>query len=152
VTGGILLQWSEPDDHSDAILAYRIEAQNSALTWIEVCDGSDTTVVSGRTCLFPMSTFSDPEQFNIAFLHLVRFRVTAQNINGWGATSESNEAGATVRTVPRFMNFAQRDPETDNKQIFVFWSPISSVEQTGDAEIISYGIEWDDGSDGEEWH
>jgi hypothetical protein len=99
-----------------------------------------------------MSTFSDPEQFNIEFLHLVRFRVTAQNINGWGATSESNEAGATVRTVPRFMNFAQRDHETDNKQIFVFWSPISSVEQTGDAEIISYGIEWDDGSDGEEWH
>lgn len=57
--------------------------------------------------------------------------MTAFNINGWGKTSEENTSGAKVLTVPQFMNSVVRDPKTNDKQIFINWSGISTDEDIG---------------------
>jgi len=51
-----------------------------------------------------------------------------------------------VKTVPKFMNPPQRDPATNDKQIMLFWTHITSEEHTGGSAILSYGLEWDNGS------
>jgi hypothetical protein len=46
-----------------------------------------------------------------------------------------------VLTPPRFMHKAQRDAQTNDRQIFVFWSSISTYEETGGSQVLSYGLE-----------
>jgi len=93
-----------------------------------------------------MSNFVDPATFNFAFNQVVSFRVAARNARGWGPVSLANTQGAAVKTVPKFMNQPQRDPATNDKQIMIFWSHITSEEHTGGSAILSYGLEWDNGS------
>lgn len=45
-TVGVRVNWSAPDNHSDTITAYRIEAQLDSLEWAEICDGTDATIVT----------------------------------------------------------------------------------------------------------
>jgi hypothetical protein len=35
--------------------------------------------------------------------------------------------------------------------MFVYWSAIDSYEETGGSPIISYGLEWDNGTNELEW-
>ena len=49
------------------------------------------------------------------------------------------------------MNPPKRDTATNDKQITLFWSPISSDQDTGGSAILSYGLEWDNGSSGNTW-
>jgi len=87
----------------------------------------------------------------LAFQELVKFRVSAYNTNGWGQASSVNTDGARVRTVPRFMNPVVRDAATNDQQMFVYWSQLESLADMGDSEIISYGLEWDNGSSQSVW-
>jgi len=66
-----------------------------------------------------MQTFWDPLTYNKQFKDLVRFRVSAYNVNGWGQASEPNIVGARVKTAPRFMNAPLRDASTNDKEVFV---------------------------------
>jgi hypothetical protein len=93
-----------------------------------------------------MATFWNPATFNFAFNQVVSFRVSARNARGWGPTSLPNTQGVAVKTVPKFMNPPQRDPATNDKQIMIFWTHITSEEHTGGSAILSYGLEWDNGS------
>jgi len=77
--------------------------------------------------------------------------VTAFNINGWGKTSESTTSGAQVLTAPRFMNSVVRDPRTNDRQLFIHWSEITSDENIGGAPVLSYGLQWDNGSSNQQW-
>lgn len=114
VTGGIRVTWAEPDDNSDTITAYMIEAQLPTLEWAEICDGTDSTVVTNKGCIIPMSTFWDTLTYNKVYNDLVQFRVTAYNVNGWGASSSANTEGALVYTVPSYMHQPVRDTRTDD--------------------------------------
>jgi hypothetical protein len=51
-----------------------------------------------------MSTFYDPAKLNLAYLDLIKVKVAAKNVNGFGSYSDANTTGETVRTVPRSMN------------------------------------------------
>lgn len=77
--------------------------------------------------------------------------MSAYNTNGWGEASDVNTDGARVRTVPRFMNSVVRDAATNDQQMFVYWSKLESMADMGDSEIISYGLEWDNGSSQSVW-
>jgi hypothetical protein len=98
-----------------------------------------------------MSTFWNTLTYNLAFEDLVQFRVTTYNANGWGLTSETNTEGALVRTVPRFMNPVVRDPVTNDQQMFIYWTGVSSNEDIGGSPILSYGLQWDNGSNEQVW-
>jgi len=51
-----------------------------------------------------MSTFWNVTTFNKTLGDLVQFRVAAFNVKGWGLSSTPNTIGASVLTVPSFMN------------------------------------------------
>jgi hypothetical protein len=68
-----------------------------------------------------MSTFFDQASFNMSFNEIVQFRISAQNINGWGSASQPNTLGARVLTAPRFMNAPVRDERTHDQQLFINW-------------------------------
>lgn len=62
VTGGVLIQWVAPNDHSSVINRYKIELYNKHnLTWQEVihCDGQQAKIVKDRSCIVPMNVFTD---------------------------------------------------------------------------------------------
>jgi hypothetical protein len=103
VTGGIRVTWTEPDNKSDTITAYLIEAQLPSFEWAEICDGTDSTIVTNQGCIIPMSTFWEASTYNKEYNDLVQFRVTAYNVNGWGESSSPNTEGALVYTVPSYM-------------------------------------------------
>lgn len=49
------------------------------------------------------------------------------------------------------MNPPLRDPTTNDQQIILNWSRIVSNANTGGSAILSYGLEWDNGSNGAVW-
>jgi hypothetical protein len=52
-----------------------------------------------------------------------------------------------VRTKPAYMNPPQRNSLTNDQSIVLFWDALSDdVTITGGSAIISYGLEWDDGT------
>ena len=87
----------------------------------------------------------------MVFEDLVQFRISAFNVNGWGLSSETNSGGARVRTAPRFMNPPQRFETTNDNQIYIYWASIETYEDTGGSVVISYGLQWDSGTDGAQW-
>lgn len=75
------------------------------------CDGSDSTIVSNLQCSIPMSTLLLTPYF-LTRGDLVTVIVAAYNSNGWGADSDPNTFGATVRTTPAAMNDPVRGSDT----------------------------------------
>jgi hypothetical protein len=90
--------------------------------------------------------------FSLAFEDLIVARVSAYNLNGWGATSAANTAGATVRTIPTTMNPPVRDPASSDSQIVVAWTALTAAADTGGSTIRSYRLFWDAGSSGADWY
>ena len=145
------MTWTEPYFNSDTITQYKIEAQLPTSDWLEVCDGTDATIIEHAGCVVSMDTFWEPTTFNKDYNDLVQFRVTAYNVNGWGLSSDANTDGAVVLTVPRFMHPAQRDTRTSDQTIYVFWDPLTTSEQMGGSAVLSYGLQWDDNTGMASW-
>ena len=102
-----------------------------------------------------MAVFVEPTTFGLVFEDLIEVRVAATNVNGQGAFSEPNTSGEFVRTIPTFMNPPQRDPLTNDHQIYLHWDaldPSTDFSATGGSSILSYGLEWDDATDEAEWY
>jgi hypothetical protein len=97
-----------------------------------------------------MSTFT-ATPFSLERGDLIKVRASAYNVNGWSAVSVTNTAGAYVMTAPTYMEAPVRDSDSSDSQIIVTWSPLSGEAYTGGALIISYGLEWDEGSSGSSW-
>ena len=101
-----------------------------------------------------MNDFVDPSTFNLIFEDVVIIRVAAENVNGMGDFSVPNVDGEYVRTIPSYMNAPQRDSLTNDHQLHVFWDPldpVSNFSEMGGSAILSYGIEWDNGTEAANW-
>lgn len=59
-----------------------------------------------------------------------------------------NTAGAIIETIPSVMNSPTRNPQTNTVKIVVDWLPPAN---DGYSEILSYNLQWDAGTDGENW-
>ena len=153
-TGGVTLRWAAPDDNAADITEYSVEVlAHDGLTWSEEnthCDGSTAATMSALACTIPMATLTAPP-FSLLRSELVRARARAFNPNGWSIESGTNAAGATVRTPPTFMYPPIRDPASSDSQVVLTWSPLTAEADTGGAIILSYGLEWDAGSEGVSW-
>lgn len=104
-TGGILVSWQQPNSNANPITQYLVEAKLASELWAKICD-STPTVVATMQCVTSMPLYWDAATYNKQLGELVQFRVSAFNLNGWGPASDPNTIGATVRTVPTFMNTA----------------------------------------------
>lgn len=103
--GAVTITWLAPADGSDPITAYRIEIRDATAAWVvesTYCDGTDSAVLSGRTCTVPMSALRT-SPFSLAFDALVEVRASARNSYGWGAASDATTVGARIRREPDAM-------------------------------------------------
>lgn len=77
-------------------------------------------------------------------------RVQALNTNDWSELSEFNTFGAIIQTIPYQMEKPTRNYETWTNLLWVDWVALSG-DSTGSAEIDSYNLQWDAGTDGASW-
>jgi hypothetical protein len=144
-TGGVTISWTAPADGSDAIVEYKVEVQSGGgafNTEATACLGTDPAVLSGRTCLVPMSTLRAAPH-SLAFDALVAVRLSARNAYGWGATSALNTAGAQVRVEPTQMAAPAQTAVTE-AQISIEWPALTSPDD-GNSAVLAYTVYWDNG-------
>lgn len=76
-------------------------------------------------------------------------RVTAYNEKGWSQTASlTSTVAATAKTIPAQMTAAtiQRGSKTSETQIHVTWSAVVLAAKTGDSAILSYNLQYDQGT------
>ena len=152
-SGGVRIDWIEPYDNEQPITQYVITIQTAdGSDWLQeltYCDGSLSELVTGRTCIVPMSVLITAP-YNYAFRETVKVRARAYNSYGWAEEySPANEVGATVRVIPTPMGpISVNAVETTITQITVYWSMLTTGEEIGDSVILSYNLQWDQGLGG----
>lgn len=79
----IVVSWNEPTDSGSPITGYHVLFLSTEVSMPEVaeyCDPTDPTVVTGRTCTFPMSLFATTSGWSlIADGEVIPFSVAATN-------------------------------------------------------------------------
>ena len=113
-TGGVKISWTAPLNNGNAITGYKIEILSSSSTWNEDlsnCNGLIPSVISSKSCIIPMSTLI-VSPHSLSFDALVQVRVSAANIIGYGTVSNTNIAGARIRSIPITMNAPTRGTGT----------------------------------------
>lgn len=73
------------------------------------------------------------------------------NDNGWGLASDANTAGAVARTKPTAMIAPTRGEDTTELQVHVVWVTQTTDVQTGGTPILSYNLQWDEGTGNDVW-
>lgn len=147
-TGGVKITWTAPLDGSSTIDSYLIEIANSAQTaWAADttnCDGASSTIISQMYCVIPMSTLA--ASFGYTTLdQLVTVRATAHNVYGYATLpSTVNSSGAKIRQAPDQMIIPTVDSYSDTS-VTISWSALTGTA-TGNSDITSYNLQWDNGS------
>lgn len=141
----IEITWIAPASNGLPLTEYDIQlfvpTTLSYVTDLTYCSGSDPLVL---TCSFPINTLLT----TYGFLRgdLVQARVRAKNSKGFGGYSTLNTVGATVQTVPTFMNAPSKALTSTSTQLDIVWSAITANADTGASPITSYSLEWDQGT------
>ena len=73
-----------------------------------------------------------PSITGLAVENLIKVKVRAQNINGWGVYSEPNNSGQVVHTIPLTMDAVTFDfAEILNTEITIYWQALTGVSTGG---------------------
>ena len=83
--------------------------------------------------------------YYLEFGNLIKVRVSAYNVIGYGIASVPNTVGATVRTVPIKMADPTRGIATTTNRIQVNWIALTYPDN-GNSDILSYNLVWDAGT------
>ena len=145
-SGGVLIQWVEPHDGSQAITEYLVEiADVNTASWHEDstnCDGSDPSLTS---CLIPMDVLVTAP-YSLVFDQLVQVRVTAINSYGPGTPSEVNTDGARARRRPVQIPSVSVLTFTDTT-VTLSWDALVGTD-AGNSAILTYDLYFDDATGG----
>lgn len=151
-TGGILITWLPPATNSEAITKYKVEIINKAgvaVEEVEYCDGTSQTIVSNLRCVVPMAKLRS--SYLLAYPDIMKVQVSAFNLYGWGPVSNTNTVGATVFDVPVQMAAPTRGAETQTTTIQVNWTPLTLIDSIRALTVLSYNLQWDEGTNGVTW-
>lgn len=125
-----------------------------------ICDGSDATVISTRSCTIAMERFASPITYDVNGLidqygmglaqgDLIVAVVSTINDKGEGPVSEVNTEGELAQTVPAAPPSAPyRGIGTSDNQLDVEWGFLTTGAENGGSSIVSYSLEVDDGAGG----
>jgi hypothetical protein len=84
LTGGVKIEWTEPEWLGSNIEAYEVEIADSLGSWyteLNDCDASSSQIISQKYCIIDMNTLVG-SSFNLVYNDLVEVRVTAFNSLG----------------------------------------------------------------------
>jgi hypothetical protein len=148
----VKISWAAPFANHRPVLGYQILIETSlAGDFVErkaLCDGDAQAAV--LYCLVDMHDLR-ASPFNLAYDTLVRAKVLARNERGWSDASEPNAAGARVQVEPLAMGVTSRGPLTGPTQIDVYWSPLTIPADNGGSPILSYHLQYDNGTFATTW-
>jgi len=143
LTGGLQIDWVEPDTSGEPITEYLIEIQkNGEDTWIEyaaTCGGADPSIF---TCVVPMADL-ESATYGYAQGDPIYVRARSYNFYGESEISPTSIEGTQLRTTPQPMLAPTRNSETSGDKIVVDWSVLVAPDN-GDSSILSYNLVWDD--------
>ena len=154
--GAVVISWIKPNDRNNAIDMYTIEVLSAVENdkWyktLATCDGEKSEIiVQNRQCTVPMETLLQAP-FSYPLSAVIKARVAAHNMNGWGLVSDPNVSGVTAKTKPIAMLPVTRGIETTEKQIKVNWVTQTTEIQIGGSVILTYNLQWDKGTGNEDW-
>jgi hypothetical protein len=139
-------------ENGSPISQYKIELKTKVGTYVEIkefCDGTDANILANNYCLFSMASFMQ-SPLNLVRGDLIVARITVKNAIGWTKEySPDNTAGVLVQIRPSKPHAMTVDlPSTNTYQTIVFMQPLVSASETGGSPIVSYSLEWDNGSNG----
>lgn len=140
------MTWDLTDYRGSAILSYTItfrESDNLSYSESKVtCDGTQTDILTGRTCSVPKYTFIEAP-FNLPWGSSIYAIITATNAYGTSVDSEAGN-GAIILTVPDApINLANVPSITAGAQIGLVWEDDFS---DGGTPIIDYRVWTDQGN------
>jgi hypothetical protein len=123
------------------VTSYKIYLQTSSSTWeLETnCDGSNSSVISAKSCTIPFSVLLAPP-FNLAGEASVYAKITATNAIGQSAESSAGN-GATLPTasVPSAPQSLTMDSQSTSSVGFTWSAPSSN----GGSAVLDYRVSWD---------
>jgi hypothetical protein len=128
-TSNVIVTWNTPWTGGSIITSYVITFQHSDLTTYTedatICDGSDASIISTRTCTIASSVFTQ-SPYNHAWGSSIYAKVQAINIKGESVESLAGN-GAQIIRVPD--------------------APISLANVASITSATTIGLAWLDGSD-----
>jgi hypothetical protein len=141
----VRIAWTDPHLNSSPVQAYRVFVQNSQGVFAEDsvhCSGFKSAIITNKYCEIPMDYLR--KTFLLTFDQLVRAKVQVSNEYGWSELSDANTDGAHIQTEPKQVVGVTENNELTTTQKLVFsWPLLSTLEETGGTEILSYNVQWD---------
>ena len=147
----VLIQWTPAHDNFDTVTRYEIEILSVDGEWKQstlTCDGADETIKAENECLVPLLTLIS-DDFGLGQGDAVNVRIAATNTIG--TSPYTTEVGVLVETVPIAPQAVALGPDTTEQHIEVTWSTITEDSETGGAPILTYRLEWDNGTNQMIW-
>jgi hypothetical protein len=145
----VRLAWNEPAANSAAIDGYDVYIMDSTGSYVRestYCDGfTNSVVLEGAYCLVPMSILQG-ETYGLTLGTLIRAKIRAHNIYGYGDFSGVNSYGEYIQTEPGQVAGLGIGAGTTESVIELVWSELTTSAETGGAGILSYSLEWDQGT------
>ena len=152
-TTNIFISWTPPSSNGSPIIAYRIKIRQSNGTMLENtidCNGTNSNIISNSSCSIPMTSLIN-SPYSLTLGSIVIVTVEALNLVGYSPASVPNSSGGQIKTAP----LAPTSPpingsSTSKTQIQVDLTALTST-QTGNSDIMSYNIWYDNSSNGLNW-
>lgn len=127
---------------------------SDTVTFVESdsCDGTDVDMVASSQpyCILTITELR-AEPYSLVQGDVVKAKVQARNVNGWGPISTENTVGALIEVEPHQMQQPQNGDGTSQSQIVVNWEALPDLESKGGVDVISYNLQWDKATNGQEW-
>lgn len=148
----VKISWTAPStDNNYSVTAYKIligDSSNSFTEDTSICDGSDSTTMTNMFCWVSMETLA-AAPYSLAFQSVIKVKAQALNARGYSEVSDPS-SGATMAQSPDAMTDPRAGSATSISQIQVEWDALISPDN-GDSTILSYSLEWDEGTNGVSW-
>jgi hypothetical protein len=152
VGGYVKISWTEPTANFRPVLGYQVLIETSTVgTFVErkaLCDGD--AQATPKYCLVDMHDLR-AAPFGLPYDRLIRAEVIARNERGESTASDPNSAGARVQVEPYAVPTPTRGSETGPTQIQVNWSSLSGPDDNGGSAVLSYHLEYDNGTNADDW-
>lgn len=147
----VQISWVPLKENGAQITQYLIELKTLQGAYIEMptlCDGTNENVLANNYCLFPMATFL-ASPLSLLQGDLIVARIAVKNAIGWTLPSADNTQGVLVQTRPlKPLPMTYDVAQTDTTKATVYMTALVAQADIGGSPILSYSLEWDNGSNG----
>jgi len=138
----VVIEWLPANSEGSPVLGYFIEILNpSSMQWN--VEETYCQEIVGTSCEVPMNWFTN--QHSYQFTQVLQVRVLAFNEKGTSEPSAGSSGLEFARVPPEQVPASniRRGESTQEHVLHIEWDPLTSLQETGGAEILSYNVQFD---------